>query len=100
MAAASEKGYPIMRPMFFEYPDDEICYTLGEQYMFGDDILFAPIVNRGQTEKQVYLPEGEWVLTKSGETYTKGWHTVTAQINEFVAFVKKGADVLSCFKSV
>ncbi|MDO4846658.1 MAG: glycoside hydrolase family 31 protein [Clostridiaceae bacterium] len=100
MTTASEKGYPIMRPMFFEYPDDKICYNLGEQYMFGDDILFAPIVNRGQTEKQVYLPEGEWVLTKSGETYTKGWHTVTAQINEFVAFVKKGADVLSCFKSV
>lgn len=97
MQTASEKGYPVMRPMFFDYPEDEICYTLGEQYMFGDDILFAPVVNRGQTQKEVYLPEGEWVLTKSGETYGKGWHTVSAEIDEFVAFVKKGADVLNCF---
>lgn len=97
MQTASEKGYPVMRPMFFDYPEDEICYTLGEQYMFGDDILFAPVVNRGQTQKEVYLPEGEWVLTKSGKTYGKGWHTVRAEIDEFVAFVKKGADVLNCF---
>lgn len=51
MKIASEKGYPVMRPMFFDFPDDKECYTLGEQYMFGDDILFAPIVNRGQTKK-------------------------------------------------
>lgn len=97
MKIASEKGYPVMRPMFFEYPDDETCYQTGEQFMFGDDILFAPIVNRGQTEKEVYLPEGEWVLTKSNEVYSQGWHTVNAEINEFVAFVKKGAEVLECF---
>lgn len=97
MKTASDKGYPVMRPMFFDYPDDEVCYTLGEQYMFGDDILFAPIVNRGQTEKQVYLPEGEWVLTKSKEEFSAGWHTVNANIDEFVAFVRKGADVLNCF---
>ena len=63
MKIASEKGYPLMRPMFFDFPDDEACYTLGEQYMFGNDILFAPIVNRGQIKKTVYLPEGEWILT-------------------------------------
>lgn len=97
MKTASEKGYPLMRPMYFEYPDDEICYTLGEQYMFGDDILFAPIVNKGQTEKQVYLPEGNWMLTMSKETYSQGWHTIKADISEFVAFVKEGKDVIKCF---
>ena len=86
-----------MRPMFFDYPDDKICYTLGEQYMFGDDILFAPIVNRGQTNKKVYLPEGEWVLTKNKKTYTEGWHEISAEIDEFIAFVKQGADVINCF---
>lgn len=97
MKIASEKGYPVMRPMFFDYPDDEECYSLGEQYMFGEDILFAPVVNRGQTEKEVYLPEGEWILTKTKETFEGGWHTVNAQINEFVAFVRKGAPVIDCF---
>lgn len=98
MDIASEKGYPVMRPMFFHYPDDEACYTLDSQYFFGDDIIFAPIVNKGQTEKEVYIPDGEWILTKEGNTYTKGWHTVTAEIDEFIAFVKKGADVMECFK--
>jgi alpha-D-xyloside xylohydrolase len=97
METASKKGYPVIRPMFFEYPDDEICYTLGEQYMFGSDILFAPIVNRGQTEKQVYLPEGKWVLTKNKKEYSAGWHTVSAEINEIIAFVKKGKEVIDCF---
>ena len=97
MQIASEKGYPVMRPMFFDYPDDETCYSLGEQYLFGSDILFAPIVNRGQTEKDVYLPEGEWMLTKTKEVFGKGWHTVNAEINEFVAFVRKGAQVIDCF---
>lgn len=97
MKIASEKGYPVMRPMFFDYPDDEICYALGEQYMFGDDILFAPIVNRGQTEKQVYLPEGEWILTKTKERYNSGWHTVNAEINEYIAFVKSNSDIINVF---
>ncbi|MBR3149502.1 MAG: hypothetical protein IKF64_04955 [Eubacterium sp.] len=97
MKIASEKGYPVMRPMFFDYPDDEVCYTLGEQYMFGDEIIFAPIVNRKQTEKEVYLPDGEWVLTKNKTTYTKGFYTVHADIHEFIAFVKKGSDLINIF---
>ena len=97
MRIASEKGYPVMRPMFFDYPDDEVCYTLGEQYLFGDDILFAPIVRRGQTEKEVYLPAGKWIHTKTKEAYAPGWHTVPAAIDEFVAFVRAGAPVLECF---
>lgn len=94
---ACETGYPIIRPMFFYYPEDEICYTLDSQYFFGEDILFAPIVNKGQTEKEVYIPDGEWVLTKDGKTYTKGWHTVHAEIHEFIAFVKKGSEVINAF---
>lgn len=97
MNIASEKGYPVMRPMFFEYPNDEVCYTINSQYMFGSDIIFAPIVDRGQTETTVYIPEGEWVLTKDKTVYTKGTYKITAQIDEFVAFVKSGSDVLTVF---
>ena len=97
MKIAAEKGYPVMRPMFFDFPEDENCYSLGEQYMVGDDIIFAPIVNRGQTEKSVYLPDGEWVLTKDKTVYTKGFYSVNAEIDEFVAFVKKGSPVIDVF---
>jgi alpha-D-xyloside xylohydrolase len=94
---ASEKGYPVIRPMFFHYPEDEICYTLDSQYFFGDDIIFAPIVNKGQTEKEIYIPDGEWILTKDGKTYTKGHHIVKAEIDEFIALVKADSDVKKIF---
>ena len=92
MKTASQKGTPMMRPIFYDYPDDEQCYTLGEQYLFGDDILFAPITEQGQTKKEVYLPQGRWVLTKDAQTYLGGrWYTIEAALNEFIAFVKEGA---------
>ena len=97
MEIASKEGYPIMRPMFFDFPEDENCYSLGEQYMFGSDILFAPIVNRNQTKKTVYLPKGEWILTKTKEKFTEGFWEISAEIDEFIAFVKEGAEVINCF---
>ena len=84
--------------MFFDFPEDPVCWTTGDQYMFGDDILFAPISVRGQTERAVYLPEGDWTLTKDGSCHQGGrWVTVHAEIDEFIAFVKSGADVLHAF---
>ncbi|MBQ4353442.1 MAG: hypothetical protein IJC71_00970, partial [Clostridia bacterium] len=99
MKTASEKGWPVIRPMFFTYPEDEKCWTLNDQYMFGDDILFAPIMEQGKTARNVYLPEGEWVLAKDGTEYTGGTHEIHAQIDEFIAFVRKGASVLDCFRT-
>ena len=87
-----------MRPMFFEYPDDAYCYELDDQYLFGSDILFAPIYQYGQTSRTVYLPEGVWVRTNDKTEYN-GRSTVTcaASKKEFIAFVRKGADVLQVF---
>jgi alpha-D-xyloside xylohydrolase len=95
---AAQKGSPIMRPMFFEFPDDPYCCGLDDQYMFGPDILFAPIYKYGETSRRVYLPEGEWIRTSDKSVHSgKTTITCTAQKNEFVAFVKKGADVLEVF---
>ncbi len=93
----SETGEPIMRPMFFDFPEDENCYTLSDQYMFGPDILFAPVVNQGQTEREVYLPEGEWVRTDDGSVHGSGTLVCRAEIDRFIAFVRKGAEVLDIF---
>lgn len=98
MDIASEEGIPVMRPMFVNFPQDKICYSTGDQYFFGEDILFAPISVQGQTSRKVYLPEGRWVLTKDKAVYEGGrWVTVSAQIAEFIAFVKEGAKVLEAF---
>ena len=99
MKKASEHGVPVMRPMFFDFPEDPVCWTTGDQYLFGDDILFAPISVRGQTERNVYLPKGSWVLTKDRTVHEGGrWVRVRAEISEFIAFVKAGAQVLDAFR--
>lgn len=97
---ASETGAPIMRPMFFDFYNDGQCYKVSDQYMFGSDILFAPIYKQGETEREVYLPEGEWVRTTDKKEYS-GNRTIvcTAELSEFIAFVKKGAEVMSVFKN-
>ncbi len=98
MNEAAEKGTPVMRPMFFDFYSDPVCYELDDQYMFGSDILFAPILDQGQTVRSVYLPEGEWVRTSDKSVHNGGGHIdCTAEIDEFIAFVRKGAEVLGCF---
>ncbi len=98
MDIASETGIPVMRPMFFDYPQEEICYSLGDQYMFGEDILFAPIVNQGQTDRKVYLPTGNWIDVNDRKEYTGGCYVeMHAELDRFIAFVKKDSIYLDCF---
>ena len=98
MDIASKTGTPIMRHMFFDFYDDEICYVIDDQYMFGNDILFAPILDEGQTKRSVYLPEGEWTRTTDKTVHSgKQYVECSAAIDEFIAFVKNDADVLNVF---
>lgn len=98
MDVASKEGIPIMRPMFLDYYDDEICYTLDDQYMFGGDILFAPVIEQGQTVREVYLPEGKWVNVNDKKIYEgKSTVRVQAELHEFIAFVKEDSEALQIF---
>jgi len=98
MVENSETGAPVMRPMFYHFNEDEVCYTLDDQYMFGADILFAPIYEQGCTARKVYLPKGEWILTKDGSKYEGAqWIEVEAKIDEFIAFVTEGSGLLELF---
>jgi len=98
MDIASETGAPIMRPMFWDFYDDENTYTLEDQYMYGADILFAPIYEHGCTERDVYLPKGEWIDVRTRNVVTGG-RTIRchAELHEFIAFVRAGSDVINCF---
>lgn len=98
MDEAERTGAPVMRPMFWEFPEDENCYTLEDQYMYGADILFAPIYEQGQTKRNVYLPKGRWVDVRSREIMEGGiFIECKADIDEYIAFVKEGSSVLECF---
>lgn len=88
-----------MRPMFFDFPEDSVCQELSDQYMFGPDILFAPIIRQGETERSVYLPEGRWIRTLDKNVYDGGgWITATAAIDEYIAFVRDGADIIGLWE--
>ena len=66
--------------------------------MFGDDILFAPITHQGQTEKNVYLPKGQWIRTTDKTEHTGGrTGKCRAEINEFIAFVRKDSGTEQIF---
>jgi len=57
---ASENGSPVIRTMFYEFPDDPLCWEIDDQYMFGPKYLIAPVLYQGMAERTVYLPHGKW----------------------------------------
>lgn len=75
---AHENGSPLIRPMFYEFPEDEACWDLPCQYMFGPDYLVAPVFTPDTFERDVYLPKGTWQDIHTGET-VQGGKTVAAK---------------------
>ncbi len=79
MKETSQNGTPIMRPMFYDFYEDKFCWEVEDQYMFGPDILVAPVMYEGATERGVYLPKGEsWTESYTGKKY-EGGQVVTAK---------------------
>ena len=94
MKAAHEKGTPVIRPLFYDYPADKKCWDIGDEYMFGPDVLVAPILYEDVRERQVYLPEGKWRNINDGTEFDGG-RTITAPApyEAIPVFVKVGAEV-------
>lgn len=86
---ASENGSPLIRTMFYEFPEDKTCWELQDQYMFGSRYLAAPIFALNQFERDVYLPAGNWKLTSDGSVYEGGQTVhVAAPIDYMPVFEK------------
>lgn len=101
MEIASREGKPLMRPMFFDHHDDPVCYELEDQYMFGEDILFAPITEQGCRSRRVYLPAGNWQDVNSGQRYEgKQWLNCEAPLERFIAFTHVGSEVTAAFEQI
>lgn len=89
---AFDTGVPLMRAMMLEYPNDPQAIAAEEQFMFGKELLVAPVVQQHNESKRVYLPEGVWVDYHDGKEYNGSrWidYPVTAQ--SIPLFVKKGS---------
>lgn len=75
---AVANGWPMMRALFVEYPDDPGAWMVDDQYLFGSKILVAPFLENTET-RAVYLPGNKpWVDYQSGKKYNPGWHTMKA----------------------
>ncbi|TFF95510.1 MAG: DUF4968 domain-containing protein, partial [Promethearchaeota archaeon] len=92
----SKNGLPPMRPLILEFPDDETCYKMDHQFMWGDSILIAPVVKKKQKIKEVYLPEGEWVNYWTNEKYKgKKFIEIKVDLEDIPIFIKSGA-IIAC----
>lgn len=91
MKLAHEDGTPVMRPLFYDF-NDEVLAETGDEYMFGPELLAAPVIEKGADKRRVYLPAGtEWIYAPTGETMTGGrFADVPAPLDTIPVFVRKG----------
>lgn len=85
----SMNGWPMLRALFVEFPEDAGSWLVDNQYLFGSDILVAPLFEDVKS-RDVYLPAGEWVDYQTGKTYAKGWHHIKAGDIPVVMLVRSG----------
>ncbi|MDR2303935.1 MAG: family 31 glucosidase [Treponema sp.] len=93
MKLTADKGTPIMRPVFYDFSTDKETWNIDDQYMFGPDILVAPVIEKGALKRNVYLPSGaKWTNAWTGEEHQGGQAiTVDAPIDIIPLFLKNGA---------
>jgi alpha-glucosidase len=93
-------GFPCQRPLFMHYEDDPQCYDLQYQYLFGEDILVAPVHQENMEEWLVYLPNDEWVHLFTKEQFIGGWHTISAPIGKPAVFYRKKSSFSQLFNNL
>ena len=94
MKEASEKGTPIMRPMFYDFPKDQVAWEVEDQYMFGPNLIVAPIMEEGVAERKIYLPVGiRWTDAYTKKIYEGGQTiTVPAPIDIIPVMMRQGTN--------
>ncbi len=84
-------GTPIMRPLFWHYPDDKRAYEIEDEYLFGENMLVAPVLEAQKNFRKVYFPEGKWYDFDYGYVYEGGKeYEVYASQSRIPVFVKAG----------
>lgn len=97
---ASEKGTPVQRPVFLHYENDEEAYHLKYEYLFGRDILVAPVYTEGAEKVDVYLPNDKWIHIWSGTKFEGGWHKIDAPIGKPAVFFREQSENKELFASL
>jgi len=93
MYEAATQGHPMVRPMFYNNSTDSNLYKATDQYMFGDALLIAPVLEKGATKRKLYLPQGLWYdFFHPSKAYNGGvWMEVDVTAESIPVFVKGGS---------
>jgi alpha-D-xyloside xylohydrolase len=90
MQIAHINGTPPMRPLFFDFHEDGVCTGIEDQFLFGPDVLVAPVYYEGARNRDVYLPAGtHWTHVWSNQEFRGGqWITADAPLNQIPVYVR------------
>ncbi|MCR5031853.1 MAG: glycoside hydrolase family 31 protein [Lachnospiraceae bacterium] len=93
MQEAHEKGSPVLRTLFYEFPEDPVCWDIQDSYLYGPDLLIAPICYEHAMGRKVYLPAGaSWTDAHDGKVYEGGqWIEADAPIDRIPVYLRNGA---------
>ncbi len=86
----AERGLPMVRALLVEFPQDPGAWLVEDEYMFGSQILVAPLMESGN-ERMVYLPKGKWIDYQSGKVYEGGYQTIEAGEIPAIILVRDGS---------
>jgi alpha-glucosidase len=100
VAEAQATGLPAQRALFLHYPDDAETFTIQDQYLYGADLMVAPVIEAGAVMRKVYLPDGAWRHVWSGADYAPGWHDVSAPMGQPPAFYRPDSAFAQLFKEL
>lgn len=92
-------GLPLQRPLFLHY-DDAAYYDIQDQYLYGADMIVAPVVQEGAASRNVTLPDGDWVHLWSGDVYGKGIYDIAAPHGQPPVFTHKDSAHASLFSAI
>ena len=94
-------GFPVQRPLFFHYEDDQKAYQLQYQYLFGKDVMVKPVVNEHQESMDVYLPDDQWVHLWTGDHYEGGKEVhVSCPVGYPPVFYRKKSSFAFVFEAI
>lgn len=94
------RGLPAQRPLFLHYEDDSRTYDISYEYLFGRDLLVAPVYKADQQIWQVYLPDDEWVNLWNGQPLTGGDHLVKAPVGQIPVFYRQSSRFKKLFEDL
>jgi alpha-glucosidase len=90
---AYDTGLPLMRALMIEYQDDPETFDLNSEFLFGKELLVAPVMEQGAVYKKIYLPEGEWIDFNQAQNsfHGKQWIEYPVTLETTPVFVKQGS---------